>query len=32
MLLQVAPSADLPVSVSLNETIREIHTAKCIPC
>lgn len=32
MLLQVAPCADLSVSVSLNETVTEIHTAKCIPC
>lgn len=25
MLLQVAPCADLPVSVSLNETVRDPH-------
>lgn len=29
MLLHVAPCADLPVSVSLNETVREIYTTKC---
>lgn len=29
-VLQVAPCADLHVVISLNETVREIQTAKCI--
>lgn len=30
VLLQVAPCADWHVVISLNETVREVQTAKCI--